>query len=231
LLSGEFIAIASAAGISTPTSAAGLSRSDTEQIRSFVGFTTKPADDNANLIDQLTEINGTASSNQDAIAATNIIVTTHSSSLSSMNETVNSNTGAITIINEFLGTFSNFSTPTVAAELQIHESAISSINDTVSAIVNQSGKDRFIITGTPNTITSCTRNGDSYTLGEIVTQGDNSSNGILKTMLECTAWASNLKIDHYFTTTGLVGDCGVLIPSGLVYSSCMNASGISISLI
>lgn len=164
LLNGEFIAIASAAGILTPSSAAALSNSDAAQVRSFVGFSEVAKEENTNLIDSITAINNAEASNAAAIAK----------------------------------------------------------------IADQSGSSRYIITGA-KTVTSCIRDGEAYVLGNLITQGDKSSNGILKTMLDCTYWA-DLKIDHYLTVTGAASDCGMFIPYGLAYSACVKAAGIYVDL-
>ena len=93
--------------------------------------------------------------------------------------------------------------------------------------VNTLGSQKYTIGGATKTINSCTYDGTTYTVGDIIATWDNSSNGILKSMLDCTAWA-NLKIDHYLTTTGIVSGCGIFIPSELASNTCLEAVGISI---
>lgn len=101
---------------------------------------------------------------------------------------------------------------------------------TLNVISNQLGVNKYTIEGINHAITSCIYNGNTYTLGSFITQGDASSSGILKSILDCTAWA-NLMIDHYFTTTGLTSGCGVFIPSELAYITCLGATGISMETV
>ena len=76
------------------------------------------------------------------------------------------------------------------------------------------------------TITACTYNGN-YAMGDIITRGDNTTIGIISSMLACLAWDHD-KIDHYLTTTDETACIGPL-PTGLANSVCVTSLDLHIS--
>jgi len=105
---------------------------------------------------------------------------------------------------------------------------VNAINEKVNDALNIIGTS-YSIVGTPTTVTSCIVKEKTKVLDRVIAQGDNSILGVFKAYFDCSIWASSAN-DHYLTITGDSSGCGGLIPIGAVFSTCIKAMNISISL-